>query len=79
MDKTPDDILKSVLSVNMYNFYDHVYHSGELYKRIIEAMNIAMKQAFKGALQMTGRFDYIEADEWFDEYITKLDEQRNEK
>lgn len=36
--KTKEDFLKSSTSTTNWNFLEHVYHSGEVYKQILTAM-----------------------------------------
>lgn len=48
--KTSEDILKSKLSNNQWNYLDHVLHSGEVYKQILLGMEEYGKQQYNQAI-----------------------------
>ena len=48
--KTAEEIIKSNTSVTNWNFLEHVYHSGEVYKQILSAMEKYGKQQYNQAI-----------------------------
>ena len=49
--RTPEEFLKSKLSVTNWNFLNHVLHSGEVYKQILSAMNEYGNQQYNQAIE----------------------------
>ena len=71
IDKNYEQLLKESLNVTEWNFL----HSGETYKNVLEAMKIAMKQAFKAGRILRG----TKGCEWYetyDDYIKGLEEKK---